>query len=96
MFFLSPALAAGGSDRHFSIVVDGVEPRALSRWWRDLCSQEPSKAPEAFREIYPKVRLFEGNTFHFKSGEPEGIRNRLQSLLDMYGAHPSQLKLEYT
>jgi Amt family ammonium transporter len=83
------------SDQRFRIVVDGIEPRALSRWWRELCNQDMSKAPDAFREIYPKVRVFEGNTFHFKSGEPEGIRERLQYLLDMYGAHPSELKLEY-
>ena len=44
-------------------MVGGIEPRTLAGWWRDLCTQDLSKAPQAFQEIYPHVRSFEGSTF---------------------------------
>jgi Amt family ammonium transporter len=89
---LAPAAAVSGGSAigegrgPFRVVVRGIEPRALAGWWRDLCTQDHSKAPQAFREIYPSVRSFEGNTFHFRGGNPAEVRDRLAYLLDVYGA----------
>jgi Amt family ammonium transporter len=86
--------SAGGEDRLFRVVIDGVDRHALTRWWRDLCTQDHTKAPQAFREIYPNVRAFEGNTFHFRGGDPTATRERLADLLDIYGATASDVRVE--
>jgi Amt family ammonium transporter len=94
---MAAAASAGGpatGGRPFRIVVEGIDAKALSRWWRELCTQDATKAPEAFREVYPNVRSFEGNAFHFRGGDPEATRERLAYLLDIYGASPSALRIE--
>jgi Amt family ammonium transporter len=95
-FAPAPGAFAGGGGRPFRVIVDGVDAKALSRWWRDLCAAatDPAKVPEAFREIYPNVRSFEGSVFHFRQGDAAAARERLALLLDMYGATPSALRVE--
>ncbi len=88
------ALAGGDGSKPFQIVVEGVEPRTLTRWWRDLCAQDFTKAPPAFRDIHPQVRSFEGTTFRFRGGDPAATRERLAYLLEVYGAQPSDLRVE--
>ena len=68
--------------------------RKLTQWWREICSQDQSKAPPAFREIHPHVRSFDGNVFHFKGGDPDGTRERLAYLLDVYGVPSSGVRVE--
>ena len=72
----------------------GIEPRTLAGWWRDLCTQDLAKAPQAFRELYPQVRSFEGDTFHFRGGDPTETSERLRYLLDIYGAHGVDVTVE--
>jgi hypothetical protein len=88
------AAAVGEGGRPFRIVVEGIDPKALARWWRDLCTQDASKAPQAFRDIYPNVRSFEGNAFQFRGGDPAGTRDRIGYLLEVYGASPSEVRIE--
>jgi Amt family ammonium transporter len=90
----SPAAEGASGGSPFRILVEGIDPKALSRWWRDLCTQDASKAPEAFRDVYPNVRSFEGNAFHFRGGDPAGTRDRLAYLLEIYGANPSAVRVE--
>jgi hypothetical protein len=40
------------------------------------------------------VKSFEGNTFHFRGGDPSEARDRLDYLLNIYGASASQLRVE--
>jgi Amt family ammonium transporter len=90
----APSGNGAASSKAFRVVVAGLEPRTLTNWWRDLCTQDHSKAPQAFRDIYPNVRSFEGNTFHFRGGDPSATRDQLAHLLDMYGAHASDVSIE--
>jgi Amt family ammonium transporter len=84
----------GAGDRRFDVVVDGIDRGWVTRWWRELCTQDVSKAPPPFREIYPNVVSFEGGVFTFRGGDPGGTRDRLAYLLDMYGAHDAQVRVE--
>jgi hypothetical protein len=86
--------APSGADGSFRISIDGIDPKALSSWWRGLCTQDASKAPEAFRDIYPNVRSFEGTAFQFRGGDPAGTRDRLAYLLEIYGAAPSAVRID--
>jgi Amt family ammonium transporter len=88
----SAPTADGG--RPFRISIEGIDPKALSSWWRGLCNQDASKAPEAFRDIYPNVRSFEGTAFQFRGGDPDGTRDRLAYLLEIYGATPSAVRID--
>ena len=91
----APAFApAAGGGAPFRISIEGVDPKALSSWWRGLCMQDASKAPEAFRDIYPNVRSFEGTAFQFRGGDPAGTRDRLAYLLEIYGAAPSAVRID--
>jgi Amt family ammonium transporter len=86
--------APSGADGSFRISIDGIDPKALSSWWRGLCTQDARKAPEAFRDIYPNVRSFEGTAFQFRGGDPAGTRDRLAYLLEIYGAAPSAVRID--
>ncbi|UCE87840.1 MAG: ammonium transporter [Deltaproteobacteria bacterium] len=90
----APSRNGSASNKPFRVVVGGLEPNTLARWWRDLCTQDHSKAPQAFRDIYPNVRSFEGTSFHFRGGDPKLTRDQLAQLLDMYGAHASEVRIE--
>ena len=88
------AAAGGGGERPFRIVIDGVDRGQLQKWWRDLCHQDISGAPPAFREIYPNVVSFDGGSYRFKAGDPAGTRERIAYLLDIYGAHAANVRIE--
>jgi Amt family ammonium transporter len=90
----SDSLSTNAAGGHFRVVVEGIEPHVFSRWWRGLCAQSNTAAPEAFRDIYPNVITFEGNTLGFKGGDPKTTRARLDELLQIYGMHFSRLTIE--
>lgn len=87
------ARATQPARRRFRITVEGVEPGSLSKWWTQLCNQDSSKLPPAFREVHGNLRTFEGDTFHFRAGDPGEIRERLAYLLDIYGVPSSGLRV---
>ncbi len=90
----NPLALGHSSEKPFRIVVEGIEPRLLSRWWNDLCKEDHMKAPPAFREIYPNVTSFSGNSFRFRGGDPGGTRERLSYLLDVYGVGAGEVRVE--
>ena len=81
-------------DRAFKINIDGLDERGLTRWWRDLCHSDWRNSPQAFKDIYGSVSLFSGNTFHFRKGDPEGFKERIELLLTLYGHQDFRVKVE--
>jgi ammonium transporter len=68
--------------RRFSVVVDGVKNGDLLHAWSELCMPgEKPPAPE-FRNVYQHMTTVQGNRFHFRGGNPEDMRQGLQSLFE--------------
>jgi len=65
----------------FSIEVKGVEPSALSKWWRNLCEMDWRSSPEAFKTLYSYLKRFENGVFIFKGGSPAELKMKLEELL---------------
>jgi hypothetical protein len=90
----APSENQGDGELRFRVVVAGIDRRWLSRWWRELCEQDLSKAPQAFRDIHPNLLSFEGGAYTFKGGDPSGTRDRLAYLLEIYGASDADVHLD--
>jgi Amt family ammonium transporter len=97
-FTAAPAAAStsGNSSRSdvFRVVVEGIDRGWLTRWWRDLCTQDFSKQPQALRDIHPNLISYDSGVYTFRGGDPSGTRDRVAYLLEMYGADGADVRLE--
>jgi len=75
------------------ITPERVSPARPSHPSHQPSNQDSSKLPPAFREVHGNLRTFEGDTFHFRAGDPSEIRERLAYLLDIYGVPSSGLRV---
>jgi len=65
--------------RHFTVVVEGANPRELMNVWSGHCgATNGDKDSKEFRSLYPNVTTVQGNRFHFRSGDPILMREALQ------------------
>jgi Amt family ammonium transporter len=90
----SPPPPASGRSGAYRVIVDGIDKGWLSKWWRELCSEDFAKQPQALRDIHPNLISYERGVFTFRGGDGEGTRDRLAYLLEIYGAEGANVKLE--
>jgi len=83
----------GSPGKPFKVLVEGLDPRWMAHWWRDLCLNGSHQAPPIFQEIYRQVSLFEGNTFTVKGGDPFHFKEGIEQLLNLYGAQGYQIQI---
>src|SRR5262249_20179770 len=67
---------------HFTVVVEGSDPSTLMRTWSEFCGAGTGQPPEEFRRVYPFVTTVKGNRFHFRGGDPLGMRDTMQKLFE--------------
>jgi ammonium transporter len=75
-----PATRPPNGQKRFTVVVEGVDPHNLIDAWSDLCQVGSRPPAPAFRAVYPFVTTVQGNRFRFRGGNPEEMRENLQSL----------------
>jgi ammonium transporter len=75
-----PATRPPDGQRRFTVVVEGVDPQNLIGAWSDLCQAGKGPPAPQFRAVYPYVTTVQGNRFRFRGGDPEQMRENLQSL----------------
>jgi ammonium transporter len=77
-----PARVPANHVKRFSVVVDGVRNGDLLHTWSQLC--QPGRQPPSpeFQAIYPHFTTVQGNTFRFRGGDPEVMRDNLQRLFE--------------
>lgn len=68
------------SGERFDIVISGIENGDLMHVWSNLCQPSEGKSSAEFMAIYPHMTKVMGNTFHFRGGDPETIRNQIEKL----------------
>jgi len=68
--------------KHFTVVVDGVEPGALIEAWSGMCGAGATPPTPEFRSVYPFVTTVTGNRFHFRGGDPTAMRDSMRKLFE--------------
>jgi Ammonium Transporter Family len=77
-----PGAADVGTDgKRFTVVLEGADPRKLSKTWSGLCKVGATPPSPAFLAVYPYLTTVQGNRFHFRGGNPGQISDNLQALL---------------
>ena len=72
---------------HFTVVIDGPSRSELLRAWSNMCQAGAQPPTPEFRAVYPFVTTVKGNRFHFRGGDPNGMRETMQRLFqDRLGA----------
>ncbi|GIX49657.1 MAG: ammonium transporter [Candidatus Tectimicrobiota bacterium] len=89
----APRSPAGFQHRPFTLVVHGVDKRALKAVWEQLCYDYPAKTPKAFNELYPHVVTVGEQTFTFRQGDPLLYREAVERLLRDYGLETAQVEV---
>jgi Amt family ammonium transporter len=78
----SAAIAEGAPTR-LQFVLENADPKELRERWRQFCSDE-RKAPQEFRDLFPKVIAFQGNIIQVRNGDPDEVCRKLQRLFQGY------------
>jgi ammonium transporter, Amt family len=76
-----PAMIPPNGKRHFTVVVEGPEPRDLMHVWSNLCQAGPKPPPPEFKAVYPFLTTVQRNRFNFRGGDPVVMREAMQRLL---------------
>jgi hypothetical protein len=68
----------------FAVRLTGLDEATLLDRWRALCQDGPGgvRAPDhaAFADLYGRVTLLRGSTFHFRAGDRERTREILRGV----------------
>jgi ammonium transporter len=67
---------------HFTIVIEGAEPDVLRNAWSGMCGAATAPPSPEFRSIYPFLTTVKGNRFHFRGGDPSGMRENMKKLFE--------------
>jgi ammonium transporter len=70
-----------GSERRFTVVVDGPSAPEIRQAWNALCQAGTAPPTADFKAVYPYVTTMRGNRFRFRGGDPRILREQLQRLL---------------
>jgi len=84
----------GSDDKPFKIVIGKIDEKWLLNWWRELCKQDWRTVPQAFKDFYNDVVLFEGRAIVFKKGDPENFKEKIAELLLMSGVWEFEIRVE--
>ncbi len=76
-----PALVPTNGQKHYDLVVEGVDDHALRDAWSSLCQPSARAPAPEFREVYPHMTTMQGRRFRFRGGEPALVRDNLERLL---------------
>jgi ammonium transporter len=77
-----PARVPANSIKRFSVVVDGAKNGDLLHTWSQLCQPNQHPPSPEFQAIYPHFTTVQGNTFRFRGGDPQVMRENLQRLFE--------------
>jgi Amt family ammonium transporter len=66
--------------RHFTVIVEGANPKDLIQSWSRMCGATGVTPSAEFRAVYPNVTTVQGNRFRFRDGDPSKMRDTLQRL----------------
>jgi ammonium transporter, Amt family len=90
-FAMNRELLTGGADpkaamtptsgKRFAIVVDTVSNGELVHAWSEMCQPGKAPDPKLFKEVYSNMTTVQGNRFVFRGGDPERMKEGLQTLL---------------
>src|SRR5690606_7433099 len=75
-----PAMSPPASGDQFTVVVEGIAPYAISKYWRGLCQFNGTPPSPEFKEVYANVSTVRGNRFRFRGGNRERIRASLEQI----------------
>lgn len=74
------AMVPAADAKRFAIVVQGLSNEDLKSLWSELCQPRDQTSAE-LKAVYPYLTTMEGATFHFRGGDPEAVRSKLETLL---------------
>ena len=77
-----PALVPPSDQKRFTIVVEGGTNGDLMHVWSGLCQASNQPPSPEFRAVYPHLTTVQGNRFRFRGGDPEIVRDNLQTLFE--------------
>jgi hypothetical protein len=90
-FAMNRELLTGGADpkaamtptsgKRFAIVVDATSNGELLHAWSEMCQPGKAPDPKLFKEVYSNMTTVQGNRFVFRGGDPERMKEGLQTLL---------------
>jgi Amt family ammonium transporter len=90
-FAMNRELLTGGADpkaavtptsgKRFAIVVDATSNGELLHAWSEMCQPGKAPDPKLFKEVYANMTTVQGNRFVFRGGDPERMKEGLQTLL---------------
>ena len=75
-----PAMIPPNGKRHFTVVVEGPDPRDSMHIWSSLCQTGPKPPSPEFKTVYPFLTTVRGNRFNFRGGDPVAMRESMQRL----------------
>ena len=88
------AMVPPNGKKHFTVVVEGVEQGTLINAWSGMCGASAKPPAPEFRSVYPFVTTVKGNRFHFRGGDPNGMRDSMQKLFQSSVGGTVQVRVE--
>ena len=82
-----PATVPTNGQKHYTIVVSGLDGKTLKAIWSELCL--PGVKPPAgdFLTVYPHMTTVQGNRFRFRGGDPTEVRASMGRLFANGSGH---------
>jgi hypothetical protein len=88
-----PAMVPTNGVKHYTIAVDGIDPKVLKKVWSDLCLPSEKPPDPDFLKVYPHMTTVQGNRFRFRGGDPEEISACLNRVLTLRSRSVHGLKM---
>lgn len=67
--------------KRYEVVINGIGNDKLADLWSGICQPNGDGASSELKAVYPYLTTVQGNSFRFRGGEPESVRDNLQKLL---------------
>jgi Amt family ammonium transporter len=75
-----PAMMPPKSGDQFAVLIEGIAPNAISRYWRGLCQFNGTPPTAQFKLVYASLSTLRDNVFRFRGGDREQIRAALEAI----------------